>query len=125
RCRNNMSKQKPNIITPFNDRQRIKDLVNEVIDDTFISTHTPDSVTLSEFISLTLANKKFVFQDVAVDGLEDYVDVYLTGLKQKDDSYSVTDDGTNLVISFTESLGLDDSLFTASDFEVKGKIVSR
>jgi len=120
-----MSKQKPNIITPFNDRQRIKDLVNEVIDDTFISTHTPDSVTLNAFISLTLANKKFVFQDVAVDGLEDYVDVYLTGLKQKDDSYSVTDDGTNLVISFTESLGLDDSLFTASDFEVKGKIVSR
>ena len=51
--------------------------------------------------------------------------MYLTGLKQKDDSYSVTDDGTNLVISFTESLGVDDSLFSASDFDVKGKIVSR
>lgn len=120
-----MSKQKPNIITPFNDRQRIKDLVNEVIDDTFISTHTPDSVILNEFIVITLENKKFVFQDVAVDGLEDYVDIYLVGLKQKDDSYTVTDDGTNLIISFTESLGLDDSLFTSGDFEVKGKIVSR
>jgi len=57
--------------------------------------------------------------------LEDYVDIYLVGLKQKDDSYTVIDDGTNLIISFTESLGLDDSLFTSGDFEVKGKIVSR
>jgi hypothetical protein len=120
-----MSKKKPNIITPFNDRQRIKDLVNEVIDDTFISTHTPNIVTLNTFISLTLTNKKFVFQDVAVDGLEDYVDVYLLGLKQKDDSYGVTDDGSNLIISFTEALGLDDSSFVTTDFEVKGKIVSR
>ena len=31
-----MSKKKPNIITPFNDRQRIKDLVNEVIDDIIV-----------------------------------------------------------------------------------------
>ena len=120
-----MSKVKPNIITPFNDRQRIKDLVNEVIKDTFISTHVPDLVTLDEFIILTLSNKKFVFQDVAVDGLKDYMDVYLLGLKQKDNSYTVTDDGTNIIISFTEALALDDSLLTTSDFEVKGKIVSR
>ena len=120
-----MSKQKPNIITPFNDKQRIKNLILEVIDDTFISTHTPDTVTLDEFITLTLVNKKFVFQDVAVDTLSEYVDVFTTGLKQKDNSYSVTDDGSNIVISFTESLGLDDSLFTTDDFEVKGKIVSR
>ena len=120
-----MSKQKPNIITPFNDKQRIKNLVLEVIDDTFISTHTPDTVTLNEFMTLTLLNKKFVFQDVAVDELRDYVDIYLTGLKQKDDSYSVTDNGSNIVITFTESLGLDDSLFTTDDFEVKGKLVSR
>lgn len=120
-----MSKQKPNIITPFDDKLRIKNLILEVIDDTFISTHTPDTVTLDEFITLTLVNKKFVFQDVAVDTLSEYVDVFTTGLKQKDNSYSVTDDGSNIVISFTESLGLDDSLFTTDDFEVKGKIVSR
>jgi len=120
-----MSKVKPNIITPFNDKQRFKNLVFEVIDDTFITTHSPDSVTLDGFISLTLANKKFVYQDMAVDSLKDYVDVYLSGLKQKDDSYTVVDNGTNLVISFTESLGLDDSLLTINDFDVKGKIVSR
>lgn len=120
-----MSKQKPNIITPFNDRQRIKDLVNEVIDDTFISTHTPDSVILNEFIVITLENKKFVFQDVAVDELNEYMDIYLDGLKQKDNSYTVIDNDIDIIISFTETLGLDDSLLTTSNFEVKGKIVSR
>ena len=82
-------------------------------------------VTLDGFITLTLVNKKFVFQDVAVDRLIDYVDVFVTGLKQKDDSYSVTDNGSNIVITFTESIGLDDSLYSADDFEIKGKIVSR
>jgi hypothetical protein len=120
-----MSKQKPNIITPYNDRQRIKNLVLEVIDDTFIYTHTPDTVILNEFITLTLLNKKFVFQDVAVDELSDYVDVFGMGLKQKDESYSVTEDGNDIVISFTESIGLEDSEFDTSDFEIKGKIVSR
>ena len=120
-----MSKQKPNIITPYNDKQRIKNLILEVIDDTFIYTHIPDTVTLDEFITLTLLNKKFVFQDVAVDRLADYVDVFAAGLKQKDNSYSVIDDGSNIVITFTESLGMDDSLYSADDFEVKGKIVSR
>ena len=121
-----MSKQRPNIITPYNDKLRIKNLILEVIDDTFISTHVPDTVTLvGGFIQLTLLNKKFVFQDVAVDTLKDYVDVFATGLKQKDDSYSVTDNGSNIVITFTEAIGLDDSLYSADDFEVKGKIVSR
>lgn len=120
-----MSKVKPNIITPFNDRQRIKNLVNEIIKDTFISTHVPDIVTLDGFIILTLSNKKFVFQDVAVDELNEYMDIYLDGLKQKDNSYTVIDNGTNIIISFTETLGLDDSLLTTSNFEVKGKIVSR
>ena len=33
-----MSKSKPNIITPFNDRDRFKALVQEVINDTTIFT---------------------------------------------------------------------------------------
>jgi len=42
-----MSKKKPNVITPFDDKQRFKDLVNEVISDTRIFTHIPDSISLS------------------------------------------------------------------------------
>mgnify|MGYP000695509655 FL=1 len=72
-----MSKSKPNIITPFNDRDRFKALVQEVINDTTIFTHVPDLISLSgELFTLTLSNKKFVFQDIEVDKLSDYVDVY-------------------------------------------------
>jgi len=121
-----MSKNKPNIITPFNDRERIKDLVLEVISDTFVTPHIPNTVTLSGgLLTLTLTNKKFVFQDIAVDDLSDYIDIYLQGLKLEGDIYTVIDNGSDIIINFTESVGLDQSLYDTDDFEVKGKIVSR
>ena len=121
-----MSKVKPNIITPFNDKQRFKNLVQEVIDDTTIFTHIPDSISLSgELFTLTLSNKKFNFDEIKVDDLSEYVDIYLQGIKKTGDVYSVTDDGTNIVINFTESITLAPVLIVNTDFSVKGKIVSR
>jgi len=59
-----MSKKKPNVITPFDDKQRFKDLVNEVISDTRIFTHIPDSISLSGVLfTLTLANKIINFTE--------------------------------------------------------------
>ena len=121
-----MSKQKPNIITPFDDKQRFKNLVLEVISDTTIFTHTPDSISLDGVLfTLTLSNKKFVFEEIKVDSLSDYVDVFLQGVKKPADSYGVTDNGTDIVINFTESITLDPSSIVNTDFSVKGKIVSR
>ena len=122
-----MTKIKPNIITPFDDRQRIKDLVQEVINDTTIFTHVPDLLSLSGVLfTLTLLNKKFVFEDVKVDALSDYIDVYLQGVKKSASSYTVTDDGTNIIINFTENITLRPQDITeANEFLVKGKIVSR
>ena len=121
-----MSKSKPNIITPFNDRDRFKALVREVINDTTIFTHVPDSINLSgDLFTLTLSNKKFVFQDIEVDKLSEYVDVYLQGIKKPADTYTVTDNGTNIVINFTENITLDPPSIVNTDFSVKGKIVSR
>jgi hypothetical protein len=121
-----MSKVRPNIITPFNDKARFKSLVQEVINDTFIFTITPDSVTINDgLVQLTLSDKKFVYQDMPVDTLSDYIDVYLTGLKVQDDIYVVVDNGNDLIINFTQIVGLNPELFTINDFEVKGKIVSR
>ena len=120
------SKPKPNIVTPFDDKQRFKNLVQEVIDDTTIFTHVPDSISLNgELFTLTLANKKFVFEEIKVDGLSDYVDVYLQGIKKTSDAYSVTDNGTNIVINFTETITLRPVDIVNTDFSVKGKIVSR
>ena len=120
------SKPKPNIVTPFDDKQRFKNLVQEVIDDTTIFTHVPDSISLNgDLFTLTLANKKFVFEEIKVDGLSDYVDVYLQGIKKTSDVYSVTDNGTNIVINFTETITLRPQDIVNTDFSVKGKIVSR
>lgn len=121
-----MTKVKPNIITPFDDKQRFKNLVQEVINDTTIFTHIPDSISLSGVLfTLTLANKKFTFEEIKVDGLSDYVDVFLQGIKKPADTYSVTDNGTNIVISFTENITLRPEDIVNTDFSVKGKIVSR
>ena len=121
-----MSKKKPNIVTPFNDRQRFKNLVQEVIDDTTIFTHKPDSISLSgDIFTLQLTNKKFVFEDIKVDSTSDYIDVYLQGIKKDSSTYSVTANGTNIIISFTESITLDPTSIVNTDFSVKGKIVSR
>lgn len=121
-----MSKPKPNIITPFNDRQRFKDLVQEVIDDTTIFTHIPDTISFNgQFFTLILLNKKFVFEEIKVDILPDYVDVYFQGLKVPNNIYSVIDTETSIVITFTEGITLNPSLIERIDFSVKGKIVSR
>ena len=120
------SKPKPNVITPFDDKQRFKNLVLEVFQDMEIFSHIPDSISLDGVLfTLTLSNKKLVYQDVAVDAISDYIDIYLQGIKKTSDSYSVTDNGTDIVINFTKNITLEPSEIVNTDFLVKGKIVSR
>lgn len=117
---------RPNIITPFNDKKRFKDLVLNVISDSSIYSITPDSISLDGVLfTLTLLNKKFVFEDMKVDNLQDYVDIYLQGIKKPSNTYSVTDDGTNIIINFTQNITLKPDEIVADEFLVKGKIVSR
>jgi len=120
------SKPKPNIVTPFDDKLRFKNLVQEVINDTTIFTHVPDSISLSGVLfTLTLSNKKFIYEDIKVDVNSDYIDVYLQGIKKTSDTYSVTESGTDIVINFTENITLRPADIVNTDFSVKGKIVSR
>ena len=119
-----MSKIKPSIVTPFNDRQRFKDLVQEVINDTTIFTHTPDTISLNGVLfTLTLLNKKFIFEDIKVDNLSDYVDVYLQGIKKTSDTYSVTESGNNIIITFNQDITFRPRDIVATDFSVKGKLL--
>ena len=120
------SKPKPNIVTPFDDKLRFKNLVQEVINDTTIFTHVPDSISLSGVLfTLTLSNKKFIYEDIKVDVNSDYIDVYLQGIKKTADLYTVIDNGTDIVINFTENITLRPEDIVNTDFSVKGKIVSR
>lgn len=123
-----MSKTQPQIVVPFNDRERFKSLVREVINDTTIYTHIPDSISLDvtqKLFTLVLLNKKFTFEEIKVDNLSDYVDIYLQGIKKTSDVYSVTENGNNIIINFTENITLDPPSIVNTDFSVKGKIVSR
>ena len=123
-----MSKQKPNIITPFDDKARFKQLIQDVLDDTAIFTNIPDSISLDGagiLFTLILSNKKLNYDEIAVDVVSDYVDVYLQGIKKPADTYGVTDNGTDIVINFTESITLRPVDIVNTDFSVKGKIVSR
>jgi hypothetical protein len=121
-----MSRIKPNIVTPFNDKQRFKDLVLEVINDTSVYARIPDSISLNgELFTLTFTNKKFVYEEIKVDGEPDYVDVYLQGIKKTANTYLVSTNGNDIVITFTESIALVPNEIIRTDFLVKGKIVSR
>ena len=120
------SKKKPNIIVPFNDRKRFKNLIQEIINDTTIFTHVPDSISLvGVLFTITLSNKKFVYEEVKVDALSDYVDVYLQGVKTTSTLYSVTDNGSDIIIQTNETICADPSSIVKEDFVVKGKIVTR
>lgn len=119
-----MSKQKPNIITPFNDRQRFKDLVNEVINDAWLYSLTPDFISLNGVLfTLTLLNKKFTFEEIKVDLTSDYVDVYLQGIKQPGSTYTIVQSGNDIVITFKESITRTPEEIVNIDFSVKGKLL--
>ena len=111
------SKRKPNIVTPFNDRKRFKDLIQEIINDTTIFTHVPDSIVLNGVLfTITLLNKKFVYEEVKVDSLSDYVDVYLQGVKKTSSVYSVTESGSDIIIQTNETITADPAEIVSSDF---------
>ena len=117
-------KKKPNIIAPFNDKRRIKDLVLNVINETWIHAHVPDIIALDgELITLTLSNKKFVFEAMRVDNLQDYVDVFLQGVKMVATLYTVTFNEMDIIITFNQPIAKIPADLVASDFLVKGKIV--
>ena len=101
-------------------------MIQEIINDTTIFTHVPDSISLvGVLFTITLSNKKFVYEEVKVDALSDYVDVYLQGVKTTSTLYSVTDNGSDIIIQTNETICADPSSIVKEDFVVKGKIVTR
>jgi hypothetical protein len=122
-----MARLKPKIdigsITTKRDRESFQNFVLEVIKDTFIYEVTPTSISLSgELFTLNLDDYRFVYEDLVVADSKDYLDVYLYGVKQTNDRYSVTFDDTSITITFTESITRVPADVVSTDFEIKGKI---
>lgn len=125
-----MPRQKPNInINNSNlpgDRNQLKDLILQAITDTFIYSYYPNDIVLDEtgnLFTLYLYNKYLVIDALQVDNYSDYVDVYLYGVKQPNERYAITTDGTDITIQFNVNITRVPNDVIQTDFEIKGKIV--
>ena len=123
-----MRRNVPNInvgsTTIKRDRESFKNFVLDVITDTFIYEYSPTSISLDgELFNLFLDGYRFVYEDLQVDNVKDYVDVYLYGVKQPQDRYGVTFTSASISIVFTESITRVPADVVRTDFEIKGKIV--
>lgn len=123
-----MARKKPNINVQttqlLRDRQAFKDFVLKINTDTFTYSYSPNTISVEDeiYFTLTLLNKKFVFDIFQVDDVRDYVDVYLFGVKQPADRYTVEQVDTNIIVTFTADITRLPNEVTALDFEIKGKI---
>jgi hypothetical protein len=124
-----VSRRTPNInidtTQKLRDRLGFKQFVLKVNSDTFIYTYTPNSISLDEsgrLITLTLLNKKFIFDILEVDNVKDYIDVYLFGIKQPQDKYEVDSTDTDIIVTFTSDVTRLPNEVSSNNFEIKGKI---
>jgi hypothetical protein len=124
-----VSRRIPNInidtTQKLRDRLGFKQFVLKVNSDTFIYSYIPNSISLDEsgrLFTLTLINKKFIFDILEVDNIKDYIDVYLFGIKQPQDKYGVESIGNNIIVTFTSDVTRLPNEVNTTDFEIKGKI---
>jgi hypothetical protein len=121
-----MARSTPNI--NIDTTQKLRDrlgFVLQVNTDRFIYNYIPSTIELNEdgrLITLTLINKKFIFDILELDDVSDYVDVYLFGIKQPQDKYNVVISGNNIVITFVSDVTRLPGEVSVNDFEIKGKI---
>jgi hypothetical protein len=109
----------------FRDRAGFKQFVLQVNTDTFIYSYFPNTIALNEdktLFTLTLLNKKFIFDILEIDNVKDYVDVYLFGVKQPQDRYTIIANGNNIIVTFSIDITRLPAEVKETDFEIKGKI---
>ena len=106
------------------DRVGFKDFVLQVATDTFIYSYNPTTIEITNeiYFTLTLQNKRFIFDILELDNVKDYIDVYLFGVKQPQDRYTALVDGNNIVVTFVADITRLPNEVRVADFEIKGKI---
>ena len=123
-----MSRPVPNInidtTQKLRDRAGFKEFVLRVNTDTFTYSYNPDSILVVDdvFFTLTLQNKRFIFDILEIDDVRDYVDVYLFGVKQPQDRYNIEVVENNIIVTFVADITRWPKEVKATDFEIKGKI---
>ena len=126
-----MTRLKPNInignASLPGDRAQLKSLILQAITDTFIYQYTPDAIQLDSetgnLFTLYLYNKRIVEDILPVDDFSQYVDVYLFGVKQPNERYSVIKNETDVIVQFNVGITRLPADVVSTDFLIKGKIV--
>ena len=123
-----MSRTVPNIdinaTQKLRDRAGFKDFVLQVATDTFIYSYNPNTIQIADgiYFTLTLQNKRFIFDILELDNVKDYIDVYLFGVKQPQDRYTIVANGNNIIVTFSIDITRLPAEVKETDFEIKGKI---
>jgi hypothetical protein len=124
-----MSRRIPNIAkgNPVKKRDIVgfNTFVKKVITDTFIYSFSPTTIELDgtgTLFTLNLLNKRFIKDILEIDNVKDYIDVYLFGVKQPQDRYTIDFDATNIYVTFTVNITRLPGDVVRTDFEIKGKI---
>ena len=123
-----MNRQVPNInidtTQKLRDRAGFKEFVLRVNADTFTYSYNPNTISVTNeiYFTLTLVNKRFIFDILEIDDVRDYVDVYLFGVKQPQDRYNIEVSGNNIIVTFVADITRLPNEVRATDFEIKGKI---
>ena len=123
-----MRRQIPNIsldtTQKLRDRAAFRDFVLRVNADTFTYAYNPDTIEVENeiYFTLTLVNKRFIFDILEVDDVTNYIDVYLFGVKQPQDRYKASVNSNNIIVTFVANITRLPKEVSAADFEIKGKI---
>lgn len=123
-----MGRKTPNIVlgTSLKKRDRLgfKEFVLKVNIDTFLYKFNPSDIEVVDgvFFILYLRNKKFMIDELQVDTIKDYIDIYLYGVKQSQNRYTIQVTENDIIIQFTEGITRLPNDVLSNDFVVKGKI---
>lgn len=123
-----MGRKTPNIVlgTSLKKRDRLgfKEFVLKVNIDTFLYKFNPSDIEVVDgiFFILYLRNKKFMIDELQVDTIKDYIDIYLYGVKQSQNRYTIQVTENDIIIQFTEDITRLPNDVLSNDFVVKGKI---
>lgn len=106
------------------DRLAFKSYVLQVNKETFLYSSNPTEIELIDdiYFKLYLRNKRFIVDILQVDSVEDYIDIYLFGIRQPFDRWDVEVVGNDIIVTFNEDITRLPAEVGVNDFEIKGKI---
>ena len=121
-----MSRKKPNIGTQYpSNTDEINSFTLTTITDSFIRDFIPGQLTLSEpdqFFVLYMQNKRLLIDYLGLPDYSDYVDIYLNGRQQFNNTYTVTSDGIDITIQFNQSIVENPLTVANTEFIVRANI---